>query len=110
MIYLFNEWGRKMKTKLYIVVGLILCCSIHSVAIQANNHEIKGNYEYGEKIAKKAYGGGCFGGCHSHSIDMFKGSSPEAVMERMEASWHIASLTDEDLRDVSVFLSIKANQ
>jgi len=99
-----------MKINIYIVVGLLLCFSFHSIAVHANNHEIKGSYKYGEKIAKESYGGGCFGGCHSHSIDMFKGSSPEAVMERIEASWHIASLTDEDLRDVSVFLSIKANQ
>ena len=99
-----------MKINTYIAVGLLLCFSSHSIAVHANNHEIKGNYEYGEKIAKKSYGGGCFGGCHSHTIDMFKGSSPEVVMERIETSWHIASLTDEDLRDVSVFLSIKANQ
>ncbi len=99
-----------MRIKLYIVVGLLWCFTFHSVAVHANNHKIKGSYEYGEKIAKRSYGGGCFGGCHSHSIDMFKDSSPEAVLERLEASWHIASLTDEDLRDVSVFLSIKANQ
>ena len=99
-----------MKIKLYIVVGLLLCFSFYSITVHANNHEIKGSYEYGEKITKKSYGGGCFGGCHSHKIDMFKGSSPEAVMERIETSWHIASLTEEDLRDLSVFLSIKANQ
>jgi|TARA_B100002003_G_scaffold243645_1_gene268426 hypothetical protein len=99
-----------MKINITIVVSLLLCFSFHSIAVHANNHEIKGNYEYGEKIAKKAYGGGCFGGCHSHSTDMFKGLSPEEVMKRIETSWHIASLTDEDLRDVSVFLSNKANQ
>jgi len=91
-------------------VSLLWCFTFNSVAVHANNHKIIGSYEYGEKIAKRSYGSGCFGGCHSHSIDMFKGSSPEAVLERLEASWHIASLTDEDLRDVSVFLSIKANQ
>ena len=99
-----------MRIKLYIVVSLLWCFTFNSVAVHANNHKIIGSYEYGEKIAKRSYGSGCFGGCHSHSIDMFKGSSPEAVLERLEASWHIASLTDEDLRDVSVFLSIKANQ
>ncbi len=91
-------------------MSLLWCFTFNSVAVHANNHKIIGSYEYGEKIAKRSYGGGCFGGCHSHSIDMFKDSSPEAVLERLEASWHIASLTDEDLRDVSVFLSIKANQ
>jgi hypothetical protein len=99
-----------MRIKLYIVVSLLWCFTFNSVSVHANNHKIIGSYEYGEKIAKRSYGSGCFGGCHSHSIDMFKGSSPEAVLERLEASWHIASLTDEDLRDVSVFLSIKANQ
>ena len=91
-------------------MSLLWCFTFNSVAVHANNHKIIGSYEYGEKIAKRSYGSGCFGGCHSHSIDMFKDSSPEAVLERLEASWHIASLTDEDLRDVSVFLSIKANQ
>ena len=99
-----------MKINTYIVVGLLFCFSFYSVTVHANNHEIKGSYEYGEKITKKSYGGGCFAGCHSHKIDMFKGSSPEVVMERIETSWHIASLTEEDLRDLSVFLSIKANQ
>ena len=99
-----------MKINIYITAGLLLFFSFHSIAVHASNHEIKGNYEYGEKIAEKSYGGGCFGGCHSHSTDMFKGLSPEEVMKRIETSWHIASLTDEDLRDVSVFLSNKANQ
>ena len=87
-----------MKINTYIVVGLLLCFSLYSITVHANNHEIEGSYEYGEKITKKSYGGGCFGGCHSHTIDMFKGSSPEAVMERIETSWHIASLTEEDYR------------
>ena len=68
---------------------------------------ITGNYEYGEKIAKKAYGRGCLG---CHAITKFQGSNPTEMMERLLKSWHISSFTDEDLRDLSVYLSTKANQ
>ena len=68
---------------------------------------ITGNYEYGEKIAKKAYGRGCLG---CHAINKFQGSNPTEMMERLLKSWHISSFTDEDLRDLSVYLSTKANQ
>jgi len=68
---------------------------------------IVGNYEYGEKIATKAYGRGCLG---CHAITKFQGSNSTEMMERLLASWHISSFTDEDLRDLSVYLSTKANQ
>ena len=68
---------------------------------------IVGNYEYGEKIATKAYGRGCLG---CHAITKFQGSNSTEMLERLLASWHISSFTDEDLRDLSVYLSTKANQ
>ena len=68
---------------------------------------IVGNYDYGEKIANKAYGRGCLG---CHAITKFQGSNSTEMMERLLASWHISSFTDEDLRDLSVYLSTKANQ
>ena len=68
---------------------------------------IVGDYDYGEKIAKKAYGRGCLGW---HSISKFQGSNSEEMLERILESWHISSFTDEDLRDLSVYLSTKANQ
>ena len=68
---------------------------------------IVGNYEYGEKIATKAYGRGCLG---CHAITKFQGSNSTEMLERLLESWHISSFTDEDLRDLSVYLSTKANQ
>ena len=68
---------------------------------------IVGNYEYGEKIATKAYGIGCLG---CHSISKFQGSNSEEMLERILESWHISSFTDEDLKDLSVYLSTKANK
>jgi hypothetical protein len=68
---------------------------------------ILGNYDYGEKIANKAYGRGCLG---CHAITKFQGSNSTEMMERLLESWHISSFTDEDLRDLSVYLSTKANQ
>ena len=68
---------------------------------------ILGNYDYGEKIANKAYGRGCLG---CHAITKFQGSNSTEMMDRLLESWHISSFTDEDLRDLSVYLSTKANQ
>ena len=68
---------------------------------------IVGNYDYGEKIANKAYGRGCLG---CHAITKFQGSNSTEMMDRLLESWHISSFTDEDLRDLSVYLSTKANQ
>ena len=68
---------------------------------------IVGNYDYGKKIANKAYGRGCLG---CHAITKFQGSNSTEMMERLLESWHISSFTDEDLRDLSVYLSTKANQ
>ena len=99
-----------MKTKTIQYMALVLFIVLISPTINADGHlssEVIGNYEYGEKIAKKAYGRGCLG---CHSISKFQGSDSKEMLERILESWHISSFTDEDLRDLSVYLSIKANQ
>ena len=98
----------KKNTVTWIVIGLI--AAFVSPIIYADSHlssKINGNYDYGEKLAQKAYGRGCLG---CHSIDKFKGSNANEMMERILKSWHISSFTDEDLRDLSVYLSTTANQ
>ena len=99
-----------MKTKTIQYMALVLFIVLISPTINADGHlssEVIGNYEYGEKIAKKAYGRGCLG---CHAITKFQGSNSAEMLERILESWHISSFTDEDLRDLSVYLSIKANQ
>ena len=98
----------KKNTITWMVAALI--AAFVSPTIYANSHipsEVKGSYDYGEKLAQKAYGRGCLG---CHSIDKFKGSNATEMMERILESWHISSFTDEDLRDLSVYLSAAANQ
>ena len=99
-----------MKTKIIQCMALALFLVVISPTINADGHlssAVIGNYEYGEKIAKKAYGRGCLG---CHAITKFQGSNSTEMLERILESWHISSFTDEDLRDLSVYLSIKANQ
>ena len=99
-----------MKKNTIIKMAAVLIAVLISPTIYADNHissEVNGNYDYGEKIAQKAYGRGCLG---CHSIDKFKGSNATEMMERILESWHISSFTDEDLRDLSVYLSTTANQ
>jgi len=99
-----------MKTITIKCMALALFIVLISPAVNANGHlssEIVGNYDYGEKIAKKAYGRGCLG---CHAITKFQGSNSAEMLERILESWHISSFTDEDLRDLSVYLSKKANQ
>ena len=99
-----------MKKNTIIKMAAVLIAALISPTIYADSHissEIKGSYDYGEKIAQKAYGRGCLG---CHSIDKFKGSNATEIMERILESWHISSFTDEDLRDLSVYLSTTANQ
>ena len=99
-----------MKTKIIQCMALALFIVLISPTINADGHlssEVIGNYEYGENIAKKAYGRGCLG---CHAITKFQGSNSTEMLERILESWHISSFTDEDLRDLSVYLSIKANQ
>ena len=99
-----------MKIKTIQCMALALFIVLISPTINADGHlssEVIGNYEYGEKIAKKAYGRGCLG---CHAITKFQGSSSAEMLERILESWHISSFTDEDLRDLSVYLSTKANQ
>ena len=92
-----------------LLIAVIVSSTIYYL-FYADSHissEVKGNYDYGEKLAQKAYGRGCLG---CHSIDKFKGSNATEIMERILESWHISSFTDEDLRDLSVYLSTTANQ
>jgi len=98
----------KIKTIKWVVMTLFIV--LVSPTANADGHlssEITGNYDYGEKIANKAYGRGCLG---CHAINKFQGSNSAEMMERLLESWHISSFTDEDLRDLSVYLSTKANQ
>ena len=99
-----------MKTITIKCMALALFVVLISPAVNADGHvssDVMGNYEYGEKIAQKAYGRGCLG---CHAITKFQGSNSAEMMERLLESWHISSFTDEDLRDLSVYLSNKANQ
>ena len=99
-----------MKKNTIIKMTAVLIAALISPTIYADSHissEINGSYNYGEKIAQKAYGRGCLG---CHSIDKFKGSNATEMMERILESWHISSFTDEDLRDLSVYLTTTANQ
>ena len=92
----------------WMVTGLI--AAFVAPAIYADSHissEVNGSYDYGEKLAQKAYGRGCLG---CHSIEKFKGSNATEIMEQILESWHISSFTEEDLRDLSVYLSTTANQ
>jgi len=99
-----------MKTITIKCMALALFVVLISPAVNADGHvssDVIGNYEYGEKIAQKAYGRGCLG---CHAITKFQGSNSAEMLERILESWHISSFTDEDLRDLSVYLSNKANQ
>ena len=98
----------KRNTIKWMAVALFIV--LISPTVNADGHlssAIVGDYNYGEKIAKKAYGRGCLG---CHSISKFQGSNSKEMLERILESWHISSFTDEDLRDLSVYLSTKANQ
>ena len=99
-----------MKKNTMKCIALALFIVLMSPTVNADGHlssDVIGNYEYGEKIAKKAYGRGCLG---CHAITKFQGSNSAEMLERILESWHISRFTDEDLRDLSVYLSIKANQ
>ena len=99
-----------MKKNTIIKMAAVLIAALISPTIYADSRissEVNGSYDYGEKIAQKAYGRGCLG---CHSIDKFKGSNAVEMMERILESWHISSFTEEDLRDLSVYLSTTANQ
>ena len=80
-----------MKTKTIQYMALVLFIVLISPTINADGHlssEVIGNYEYGEKIAKKAYGRGCLG---CHAITKFQGSNSAEMLERILESWHISS-------------------
>jgi len=95
-----------MKTNTIKLMAAALLIVLMPTTVNAEL-SILGNYDYGEKIANKAYGRGCLG---CHAITKFQGSNSTEMMERLLESWHISSFTDEDLRDLSVYLSTKANQ
>lgn len=71
----------------------------------SNDKEVIGNYEYGAQLAEQAFGRGCLG---CHSIDKFKGSSADEILNRLVVSWHASGYTDEDLRDITVYLAREA--
>lgn len=98
--------GINMKTNTIKLMAAALLIVLIPTTVNAEL-SILGNYDYGEKIANKAYGRGCLG---CHAITKFQGSNSTEMMERLLESWHISSFTDEDLRDLSVYLSTKANQ
>ena len=98
--------GINMKTNTIKLMAAALLIVLIPTTVNAEL-SIVGNYDYGEKIANKAYGRGCLG---CHAITKFQGSNSTEMMERLLESWHISSFTDEDLRDLSVYLSTKANQ
>ena len=76
---------------------------LNAEIIQASNEkEVIGDYEYGAQLAAQAFGRGCLG---CHSIDKFKGSSADEILDRLVASWHASGYTDDDLRDLTVYLA-----
>ena len=87
----------------YLLITSTFIFLLNAGTLQANNEkEVIGDYEYGAKLAEQAFGRGCLG---CHSIDKFKGSSAEEILDRLVVSWHASGYTDEDLRDLSVYLS-----
>ena len=94
----------------YIQIAIaIISITITSISFadDHNSSKVTGDYDFGKTISDTAMRRGCLG---CHSIDKFKGSNAAEMMERLIESWHISSFTDEDLRDLSVYLSTAANQ
>tara|TARA_B100000809_G_scaffold165785_1_gene163045 strand:- start:19 stop:306 length:288 start_codon:yes stop_codon:yes gene_type:complete len=87
----------------YLLITSTFILFLNTGTVEASNEtEVLGNYEYGAHLAESAFGRGCLG---CHSIDKFKGSSADEILDRLIASWHASGYTDEDLRDLSVYLS-----
>jgi cytochrome c553 len=87
----------------YLLITSMFILFLNTGTVEASNEtEVLGNYEYGAQLAKSAFGRGCLG---CHSIDKFEGSSADEILDRLIASWHASGYTDEDLRDLSVYLS-----
>ena len=90
----------------YLLITSTFIFLLNAGTLQANNEkEVIGDYEYGAKLAEQAFGRGCLG---CHSIDKFKGSSAEEILDRLVVSWHASGYTDEDLRDITVYLAREA--
>ena len=94
----------------YIQIAIaIISITITSIS-SADGHdssEVIGDYDFGKTIADTAMRRGCLG---CHSIDKFKDSSANQIMDRIIASWHVSGFTEEDIKDLSVYLSIEANK
>ena len=89
-----------MKFYLFSIMTTLLLCVGN---VNASNHQlIEGDSEYGKILVESAFGRGCMG---CHSIDKFKDASAEEILDRITASWHAAGYTDEDLRDITVYLA-----
>ena len=87
----------------YLIITSTFIFLLNAGTLQANNEkEVIGDYEYGAKLAEQAFGRGCLG---CHSIDKFKGSSADEILNRLVVSWHASGYTDEDLRDITVYLA-----
>ena len=90
----------------YLLITSTFIFLLNAGTLQANNEkEVIGDYEYGAQLAEQAFGRGCLG---CHSIDKFKGSSAEEILDRLVVSWHASGYTDEDLRDITVYLAREA--
>ena len=86
----------------YLLITSTFILFLNTGTVAASNEtEVLGNYEYGAQLAKSAFGRGCLG---CHSIDKFKGSSADEILDRLIVSWHASGYTDEDLRDITVYL------
>ena len=87
----------------YLLITSTFIFLLNAEIIQASNEkEVLGDYEYGAQLVKQAFGRGCLG---CHSIDKFKGSSANEILDRLVVSWHASGYTDEDLRDITVYLA-----
>tara|TARA_B110000438_G_scaffold137731_1_gene133064 strand:+ start:395 stop:691 length:297 start_codon:yes stop_codon:yes gene_type:complete len=94
----------------YIQITLVIISITITTISFADGHntsEVIGDYDFGKTIADTAMRRGCLG---CHSIDKFKGSSANQIMGRIIDSWHVSGFTEEDIRDLSVYLSVEANK
>ena len=87
----------------YLLITSTFIFFFNTGTLKANSEtEVLGDYEYGAQLVKQAFGRGCLG---CHSIDKFKGSSANEILDRLVVSWHASGYTNEDLRDITVYLA-----
>jgi len=94
----------------YIQIAIaIISITITSISFadDHNSSKVTGDYDFGKTISDTAMRRGCLG---CHSIDKFKDSSANQIMDRIIASWHVSGFTEEDIRDLSAYLSVEANK